>query len=246
MRTSFISRALRVLVPATMLLAACGKSDTPAPTPVPDQGRIYLYHGAASANVGLKFLLDDGEKANLTYGQSSNYQSVNTGGHTLKINVASSNATQATQAVTVEKDKNYSYFAYANTATTVGGLLTTDDLATPSSGKAKIRFVHLGQGAATAAKLSTVVAGIADIAGTDAQFGNASGFVEIIPGQYNIAVTSGTPSVIIANVGDGSGSGTGTNKTYEAGKIYTVLLRGVVNPLLPADLQPKAVLIQNN
>ncbi|MDO7850022.1 DUF4397 domain-containing protein [Hymenobacter convexus] len=246
MQTSFISRALRALVPATLLLAACGKSDTPAPTPAPDQGRVYLYHGAATANVPLKFLVDDAEKANLTYGQSANYQAVNTGAHTLKINVASSAATQATQAVTVEKDKNYSYFAYANGANSVGGLLTTDDLTAPSSGKAKIRFIHIGQGAATAAKLSTVVAGIADIAGTDAQFANTSGFVEIIPGQYNIAVTSGTPSVVIANVGDGSGSGGGTNKTYEAGKIYTVLLRGQVNALIPADLQPKAVLIQNN
>ena len=250
METSFIfRRALQVLLPATLLLAACGKDDEPTPPVVADQGRINLYHTAASANVGLKFLFDDAEAASLNYGTNSGYKSINTGSRVLKVNVASSSTTAAAPlTVTVEKDKNYSYFAYANTPTTLAGLFVPDDLTIPaaSAGKARIRLVHLGQGSPSTVRLSTVVAGIADIANTEAQFANASGFVDIVPGQYNVAVTAGSPSSVVVNVADGSGTGTGTNKTYEAGKIYTIVLRGINNTLLAADLQPKAVLIQNN
>lgn len=244
-----LRRTIQALAPAMLLLVACTKKDTPAPIPAPDQGRINLYHSAASANVGLKFLFEDTEAASLTYGQNAGYKSLNTGSRVLKVNVASSSTTAAAPlTVNVEKDKNYSYFAYANTPTTLAGLFVTDDLTIPaaSAGKARIRLVHLGQGSPSTVRLSTVVAGIADIPYTEAQFANASGFVDIVPGQYNIAVTTGTPSSVVLNVADGSGSGGGTNKTYEAGKIYTVLFRGINNTLLASDLQPKAVLIQNN
>ncbi|GAC1377791.1 MAG: hypothetical protein NVS3B25_29270 [Hymenobacter sp.] len=238
------------MLPATLLLAACSKSDTPAPTPV-DQGRISAYHEAASANVGLKFLFDDVEKATLTYGQNSGYQVVNTGARTIKVNVASSGATVGTQAATVEKDKNYSYFAYSTSATQLASLLVPDDLTTPTAGKAKIRLVNLGQGAATPLKLSTTAASSVDIAGTETPFAAASPFIEVLPGSYNVAVTSGPSSTLVYNVGDGSGAGTsptGTsaNKTYEAGKIYTVVFRGISGPTVDPALQPKAVLIQNN
>ncbi|SHI71862.1 protein of unknown function [Hymenobacter daecheongensis DSM 21074] len=233
-------------LPAVLAFAGCGKDDDPVVTPAPEQGRVSAFHMAASANVGVKVLVDDVDKATLTYGQNSGYQGINTGAHTLKVNVASSGANALTQALTVEKDKSYSYFAYANAPTTVAGLLIPDDLTAPSAGKAKIRFVHLGQGSLTPLKLSTTVASVADIANTETQFANASSFVEILPGSYNIAVTSGPASVVVTNVGDGSGSGTVANKTYESGKIYTVVLRGITGALVDPALQPKAVLIQNN
>lgn len=246
MATSFfLRRSFQALLPATLLLAACGKDDKPAPAPV-DQGRIIAYHAAASANVGIKVLIDDAEKATLTYGQNSGYQAVNTGGRSIKVNVASSGANALNQAVTVEKDKNYSYFAYAATATTVAGLLVTDELSAPAAGQAKIRLVHLGQGAASPLKLSSSsVAGQVDVANINVAFANASPFVEIPVGSYNLSVTTGPQSTVVANVGDGSGAGTGT-KAYESGKIYTIILRGISGALVDPALQPKAVLVQNN
>jgi hypothetical protein len=50
--------------------------------------------------------------------------------------------------------------------------------------------------------------------------------------------------VPVATVGDGTGTGTGT-KNYEAGRIYTVVVRGIANSLDP-NLQTKATLIQHN
>lgn len=249
--SSYFRRAAMAMLPATLLLAAsCSKSDTPAPTPVADNGRISVYHMAGSANIGLKFLFDDAEKANLTYGQSSLNQSVNTGSRTIKVNVASSGANVATQAVTVEKEKSYSYFAYSTSGTQLAGLLITDDL-TPSTAKAKIRFVNLGQGSASPLKLSTTAASAVDIAGTETAFATSSSFVEVLPGSYNVAITSGTSSNIVYNVGDGNGTstaatGTPANRTYEAGKIYTIVYRGLTGTTVDPALQPRAVVIQNN
>ena len=265
MKTSHILRRTALaLLPAALLLSACGKKDTPAPTPVPDTGRINNYHMAASANVDLKFLFDEAEKANLSYGGNSGYQSVNAGSRVLKVNVATSGTTATTQTVTVAKDKSYSYFAYANSGSSVAGLFVTDDLTAPGTAagvqQAKIRLVHLAQGAAEPLKISSSsIGGLVDVPGIIVRFAGSalaptdpatvtvgfSNFVDVPPGTYNLAITSGSPSISVASVGDGSGSGTGT-KMYEAGKIYTIVYRGINNALLVPALQPKAVLIQNN
>jgi hypothetical protein len=78
-------------------------------------------------------------------------------------------------------------------------------------------------------------------------FGSASSFVEITPGTYNLSVStgSGLTAGTEASVGDGSGSGTGT-KAYEAGKIYTVVLRGIKSASVATDLRTKAIVITNN
>ncbi|WP_310394332.1 DUF4397 domain-containing protein [Hymenobacter sp.] len=239
-----LRRSLFALLPATLLFASCGKDDKPAPAAT---ARVNAYHMAASANVGVKVLFDDAEKATLTYGQNSGYQTINAGSPTIKVNVASSNASAfPPQTVATEKDLSYSYFAYAPTNSTVAGLLVTDQLSAPATGQAKVRLVHLGQGSASPLKLSAPsIAGPVDVPNVSVEFANASSFVEIPAGSYNLTVTTGPQSTVVANVGDGSGMGTGM-KTYEAGKIYTVILRGVSNALLSADLQPKAALVQNN
>jgi hypothetical protein len=242
--SSFFRRSLWLALPAALAFSSCSDDSEPAPA----QGRINTYHAAASANIGLKVLFDDTEKSTITYGNNTGYQTLSAGSHTLKVNVASSGANVLTQPVTVEKDKSYSYFVYANSNTTQAGLLTTDDLTAPTSGKAKIRLVNVGQGGANPVKLSTTVAAVADIPGTEAAFGAASSFVEILPGSYNVAVTTGASSTTVTNgnVGNGMGAGTVANKTYEAGKIYTVIYRGITGTTVPAELQPKVFIIQHN
>lgn len=242
--SSLFRRSLWLVLPAALAFTACSSDSTPAPA----QGRVNTYHAAASANIGLKVLFDDTEKSTITYGNSTGYQALSAGSHTIKVNVASSGANILTQPVTVEKDKSYSYFVYANSTTTQAGLLTTDDLTAPASGKAKIRLVNLGQGAANPVKLSTTVAAVADIPGTEAAFGAASPYVEILPGAYNIAVTTGATSATVTNgnVGNGTGAGTVANKTYEAGKIYTVIYRGITGTTVSAELQPKVFIVQQN
>jgi hypothetical protein len=257
MQTFFFSRALRALVPATLLLAACGKSDSPAPTPVPDTGKVAIVNGAANVNVATKVTIDDAEKASLNYGQMANYQAVNTGNHAFK--VVGGTTTLVTQNVTIEKDKNYSFFIYnPGTSNATEGFLVVDDLTTPATtpapGKAKVRVVHLGQGLGTVSGAGPALpinlseaqtVGYADRI-TNVALGTASNFLEINAGTFNLAITTGTAptNTFRFNVGDGTGSGSGT-KNYVAGKIYTIVVRGAESNL-DNNLKPKAYIIENN
>ncbi len=258
MKTSLIfRRALQALLPATLLLAACGKKDVPAPTPVVETGRVAIINGAANVNVATKVLIDDIEKASLSYGQVASYQTVNAGAHTFKVNGGTT--TLVSQAVTIDKDKPYSYFIYnPGPGNATAGLLVADDLTvpatTPAPGKARVRLVHLGQGLGTVGGQGPAVpinlseaqtVGYADRIASVA-FGTASVFLEINAGTYNLAITTGTaPSNLFQfNVGDGSGGGTGT-KVYEAGKIYTIVVRGAESNL-DMSLKPRAYIMTNN
>lgn len=254
MKTPFIlRRAFQILLPATMLLAACSKKDEPAPTPAPSLGKVAIINAAANVNVAAKVLIDEAEKASLLYGQLASYQDVTSGARVFKVNGGTT--TLSTQTLTIDKDKTYSYFVYnpgPGNGTT--GLLTTDELSAPAAGKAKIRLVHLGQGlgtvggagSATAINLSEAqTIGYADRI-PNVAFGTASSFLEINAGTFNLAITTGTAptNIFQFNVGDGTGSGTGT-KNYVAGKIYTILVRGAESNL-DATLKPKAYIVDNN
>ena len=250
MKTSFIfRRALQAILPATLLLAACSKSDSPAPA-APDQGNVLFFHAAPGANIAVKFLADDVEKAQLAYGATSSYQTVLAGtGRTFKVNVASSGSTAFTKTGDVAKGQSYSFFAFTPaTGSGADGLLVSDDLTAPTTGNAKIRIVHLASGTSTPVHLSqSTVAGPVDVANTAASFGVAGpAFVQIPSGSYNLLVTAGTPSTTVLSVGDGTGTGTGT-KNYESGKIYTIVVygNGLATNFDPT-LRPKAVVIAHN
>ncbi|MDO7845465.1 DUF4397 domain-containing protein [Hymenobacter sp. M29] len=250
MQTSFIPRALRALVPATLLLAACGKSDTPAPTPAPDQGKIMVVHAAAAANsTPITALANDQQIGQVNYGQNSAYTAVNTGSIVVKAN--NGTAQLSNKTITLLKDQSYSVFAYSPAATigSVDLLPVVDDLTAPASGTAKVRIVHLGVGAPTPVRLSipspTPTGSPTDLT-PDVAFGTASGFVAVNAGPLNLIVTSGTTTrTQLVAVGDGSGAGTGT-KTFDAGKIYTVVVRGVSGNGVPAAQQIQGVIITNN
>ncbi|RYU84412.1 DUF4397 domain-containing protein [Hymenobacter persicinus] len=246
---------LLAALPAVLAFAGCGKDD-PDPVPVVEQGSILFVNAAANTFVGIKAFVDNEEKTTLTYGVNGGgstpaYQPVNAGSRTIKIdNAASAGTTFFTQTTTVEKDKKYSLFVYSpNSTPTPAGLLTTDDLTAPASGKAKIRLVHVALGfpvtpGAISLSQSQPV-GFLPLTSAVTVPG-ASGFVEINSGPANLLVTTGTSptGITVATVGDGTGSGTGT-KNYESGKIYTIVVRGSVGNQDPAR-DAKAFIIQNN
>ena len=134
--------------------------------------------------------------------------------------------------------------------------LTRVALAAPTSG-AKVRLVYLAAGAATPVRLTipapTTTGTDTDLT-SDVAFGTASAFAQVNAGPLNLKivnVTTGPPpthTVVrtqVLAVGDGSGSGTGT-KNFEAGKIYTIVVRGLAGAGVPTAQQPQAVIIQNN
>lgn len=223
-------------------------------------GRVAIFNGAANVNVAPKVLIDEVEKASAAYGANpwyQGYQSVLAGSRTFK--VTGGTTTLLTQPLTIEKDKSYSYFIYnPGISNATAGLLVLDSLTapatTPAPGKAKIRLVHIaqglgttmGQGMALPINLSEAqTVGYADRIANVA-FGSASNFLKINAGTFNLSITTGTApnSMLQFSVGDGTGSGTGT-KVFEAGKIYTIVVRGAESNLDNA-LKPKAFIFSNN
>ncbi len=248
--TTFRHLLLATALPAAFVFSACGDDDD---DPVaPQQGKVLVVHAAPSANSAVKVLVGDKEVGQATYGQSSSYVTVNAGAQAVKVNDASSNQTIINPApsITIEKDKNYSIFAYSPTTTlgSIGALTVPDDLTAPAAGKAKIRIVHLGLSAPSPVTLSlpAPTVGVTDII-PNVAFATTSAFVELAPNTYNLSIStgSGATAVVEASVGDGTGTGTGS-KAYLAGKIYTVLVRGIKLNSIDANLRLKAVVIENN
>jgi hypothetical protein len=245
--TGIFHRIALALLPATLLIAACSKTDTPVPAPV-DRGRVVFVNAASHiAPTTLKFLVDNSEKASLAYGLSSGYQDINPGTRTLQ--VAAGAQTALTQSITVDKEKNYTFVATpASAASAVGGLLITDDLVVPTTtGQGRIRLINLGQGTPTPLRLAQIISTVngpvvADIV-TNVPSNSASAFTEFTVGVYNLSVLDANGNTV-AVVGDGSGAGTGTRKFAE-GKIYTILLSGTQGSL-NVDQKVKAFLLTNN
>jgi hypothetical protein len=243
-RRSFLLAA----IPAVLAFSSCGNDDDDTPA-TPSQGKALFSHAAPTASASVKVLANDKDLGALNYGITGSYLTLDAGAQTIKINDATSNVTAVTQTVTIEKDKNYSVFAYSPTATlgSVTTLAITDDLTAPTTGKAKIRLVHLGVGAPSQVSLSQPGAvGTTDII-PNVSFASGSPFVEITPGTYALAISTGTgaTATIETSVGDGTGIGTGT-KAYVAGKIYTVVVRGIKSTTTAPELRLKAVLVENN
>ena len=257
MRISFIFRhAIQAILPVTLLLAACSKSDTPTPAPAASTGKVLISHAAAAANTQITAFANDQQVGQLNYGQSTAYSGVTTGNATIRIN--NGTAVITTQTLVVTKDQNYSVFAYSPTAT-IGSaalLAITDDLTVPAMGTAKVRIVHLGVGAPTPVRLSIPSAtpnGAPTDLTTDVGFGAASAFVVLNAGSLNLSVTSASaalpapppPRTQVVAVGDGTGTGTGA-KVFESGKIYTIVVRGISGTGVPAAQQIQAVIVPNN
>lgn len=241
--------SLRVLLPAALLLASCSKKDEPTPTPPPVTGRVLFWHVAAAVNTPLTFFANEQQAGALAYGQNTAYTTVTAGNAIIRVN----NGTQVvdTKTLAVAKDQSYSVFAYspANTIGSAALLTTTDDLSAPATvGTAKVRLVNLGVNAATPVKLaipSATPGGTPAYLTPDVNFGAVSGYILLNAGTQNLVVAPSSASTPPLVVGDGSGTGTGS-KNYEAGKIYTIVVRGIDGPGVPPAQQVQVVVLANN
>ncbi|MET4073979.1 DUF4397 domain-containing protein [Hymenobacter sp. UYCo722] len=250
MKTSFLFRRPALAMAASVLaLAACSKTDTPAP-PVADMGRVTFIHAAAASNTPLTAFINDQQVSQLNYGQSSSYASVNAGTPMLRINNGAQVAIPS-QALTVAKDQSYSVFEYSPT-TAIGslGILSVADTPVPlNAGEAQVRVVYLIAGGVSPIRLTapspSPTTPAIDLT-PDVAFGTSSPFVKLTAGVFNLSITSnGSPRPQVVGVGDGTGTGTGVYK-YLEGKAYTIVVRGIAGSGVPIAQQPQAVIIPNN
>lgn len=198
-----------------ILLAACSDDDnTTAPTPTA-KANVMVVHASPDAP-GVDLLVDNKVTVtDLTFPNNTGYLEVNAGTRNVKVNVTGTSTTVIEANLNLVENKSYSVFA-VNQVRSIEPLVFEDNLSSPASGKAHVRFIHLSPNAPAV-----------NITLTDGKivFGNVSfkGSVDFTPldsGTYNLQVRDAeTNSNVVLEL---------PNITLQAGKIYTVFAKGLL------------------
>lgn len=219
MKTTFNSSLkfmamLMIALTAVFSFSACSDDDDDAPTPAAS-GKLMIIHASPDAP-GVDLLLD-GTKLNssdVMFTDNTAYVSAAAGTRVLKVNVAGTSTTALQASLPIVSNKNYSVFAI-DSVSNLSGLFVEDNLATPASGKAHVRFIHLSPNAPA---VDVAVTGGAVVFGNKI-FKDFTAFTPLDANTYNLEVRlAGTSTVVLPLPGI----------ALTAGKIYTVYAKGFV------------------
>ncbi len=207
MKNRILAFAPAILLTAAVLLSSCSKDEDIA------QANVLVIHASPDAP-GVDLLVDDVKQntSALTYPQNTGYLKVNAGSRNFKINVAGTPTTVINANVTLEQDKSYSVFAI-DSVSKISAVVVADELSTPASGKAHVRFIHLSPNAP--AVDIAVDGGAVVFPNTPFKVGTA--FTPLDAGTYDLEVrVAGTQTVALDL----------DPINLQAGKIYTVFAKG--------------------
>lgn len=235
-----------MLVFASTVFVSCDKDDDTNSTQTAKVSATHASPGSPAVDIYV-----DGSKVTTTQlafpsttGTSGNpYLTVNAGTRNIKVSPNGTlNVINADLAVAA--NAAYSIFAYdvLGTGTTLKALVLGDNLTTPATGKAHIRFLHLSPDAPNV-DLELLKTGSAAINLTNIPYvgpsPNAtalSAFTPIDAGSYTINVKpAGTSTVVLSPV-----------VPFAAGKIYTVYARGLLANGVGTALGLNASVITHN
>jgi hypothetical protein len=202
----------------TAFLTSCDKDETPQAT-----ASVNVIHACPDAP-GVDILVDNLKvnTAALNFPEATGYLKVFAGTRAIKVNATGTNNSVINANLTFSADKYYSVFAY-NRLVSISAFLVEDNLALPAAGQAHIRFFHLSPDA------PAVTVGTLSGATFTPVFANRSfetqatasanqNFTPVAAGTYTFDVRVNDASVL--NL---------PNIVLQAGKIYTVFAKGLVN-----------------
>jgi hypothetical protein len=209
-----ISRTFIALAALSVTLTACSKDDDNI-TP-PQISGLSVIH-ASPTTEKLDFYVENtkANTAEFAYTNKIDYLNLYSGTRRVLITKKGQTTSLLTEGLTLEPQKGYSLFI-CDKLETVKFLLIKDDLTVPAAGKAKVRFVHLSPDAPA---LNLAIAGKDTDLFTDKSFKGYSDFVNIDPAEK---VTFN-----VKNKADGAVAASIADVKIEAGKIYTVWVKGL-------------------
>lgn len=205
---------LAIILFAAFNFTACSDDDPVTPNPVPT-AKVMVIHASPDAP-GVDLLVDNAVAGtNLTFPNNTGYLEVKAGTRNVKVNVTGTQTTVIGADLNIMANTAYSAFA-VNTVANLEPIILVDNLASPASGKAHVRFIHLSPDApAVDITLSngTVVFG-------NVAFKGSVDFTPLDAGTYPLQVRVAGTSTVALDLG---------NITLQAGKIYTVFARGLLS-----------------
>lgn len=234
-----------LLAATTLFITSCTPDET-EPT-VKEYGKVMLVHTAAG--VPATDLYIDGAKKNtdsIQYKSTSGYKEVEAGAlnHQIITRFSKTNSRIDSVGLKVNKDVGYSYYLYvdndANKSTRI--FASTESLALPAAGKAKVRLLHLIPDIPGNIAVDVEAVAPGGIASNRNDFTNVSfksikDFVEIAKGTYDFKIKqTGTTSILL----------TIPNVTITEGKIYTLVAHGFATKLNTAPDGPAVTVVANN
>lgn len=199
-------------------LISCDKDETPQA-----MTSVNVIHASPDAP-GVDLLVDNLKvnTAPLNFPEATGYLKVSAGTRNIKVNATGTSNSVINANLNFAADKYYSVYAY-NLLSSIGAFVVEDNLAVPAAGQAHIRFFHLSPNA------PAVTVGI--LSGTsftpvftDRSFETQAtasanqNFTPVAAGTYTFDVQASGSSVL-----------TLSNIVLQAGKIYTVFAKGLVN-----------------
>ncbi len=199
---------------AAIGFTACSDDDPVSPAPTPT-ARVMVVHASPDAP-GVDLLIDNVVAGtNLTFPNSTPYLEVKAGLRNIKVNVAGTQTTVIGADLNIAANTSYTAFA-VNTVSALEPLIFVDNLATPASGKAHVRFIHLSPDApAVDITLADGTVLFSNIA-----FKGSVDFTPLNAGTYPLQVRVAGTSTVALDLG---------NITLQAGKIYTIFARGLLS-----------------
>lgn len=152
----------------------------------------------------------------LPFGGVIPYATLTAGDHTVKLTSETDPTALLTRAITVEGNKAYSFFII-NKSENIDGLLISDNADSYSTEKAFIRFINLSpDGSVLGLSLNNDGTNLV----ADKSYKEVSNFMEINPGTYSFDAKNDA-GTIMSNL---------SSTVLEAGKYYTVMAIGLLNP----------------
>jgi hypothetical protein len=202
-----------------LVLTGCldkNNDDMPEPTPV---AYISFYHGSPDAP---DFNIDvDDERVNsqaFKYSNASNYIAITTGNHKIEFTPATTTDVVIDTTYNFKEAKIYSLFA-VDSLQDIEMLLVQDSLVVPGMGNAAIRLIHLSPDAP--AVDVAIAGGGATPVFTNLGFKGNTEFRNVPAGTHSFQVKeTGTENALM----------TATTLSLEAGKNYTLIVRGFQTP----------------
>ncbi len=221
---------LRLFVVAALIpfsFIACKKDDDSTPA----KSNLTVVHASPNAQ-GVDVYVGD-TKANvstLSYSNSptatSNVTSfeLNAGTQKLKVTPAGNTAPLIELSQNLEGNKDYSLFVINSSTnpgiSTIKSLFLTDDFKAPAAGKGKVRFIHLSPDG-PAVDITAVNGSVSNRIFENKAYESASDFIELDANTYNLEVRkAGTADKVT----------TLPPLPLMAGKIYTIIAKGFVQP----------------
>jgi hypothetical protein len=200
-----------------VLLIACDDLDDSRPTQIP-VAFVSLYHGSPDAP-DLQVVVDNRSVFNkFEYTDYTGYLNFYTGNRNFKINPFNASNALVDTTLNFAEGKTYSVFVI-DRVSSLETLLVRDSAASPASGKAMVRFVHLSPDAPS---VNLAVEGEtgAPLFG-DQSFKVASAFKEVAAKSYSFSVKTAGNDTALLELPD---------ITLHAGKYYTIIIRGFATP----------------